>query len=122
MYKRNGFYTNITTDSRRNLVITLNKEAFEEWGDLLSQDKGDYNTFYELLEEHLTNGLEWINPDDLGAMTDAPILSDVVERDEDNKITSCDYVWWYPNYQVSSPLDELKENGRVIFTYNGKGE
>jgi hypothetical protein len=115
MYKRNGFYTNITTDGRRNLVITLNREALEEWSDLL--DKGDNAGLLELLEEHLTNGLEQVHPEEIGALTDSLIFSDVVERDEDNKITSCDYVWWYPNYQVTSPLDELKENGKVIFTY-----
>jgi hypothetical protein len=117
MYKRNGFYTNITTDSRRNLVISINKEEFEEWGDLLDQDNSSDSILIELLEEHLVNGLEQVHPEEIGALTDSLIFSDVVERDEDNKITSCEYVWWYPNYQVTSPLDELKENGKVIFTY-----
>lgn len=65
---------------------------------------------YDLFEKLVNNSdLDWIFPEEIGALTDAPILGN---RDDDGEPTS---VWWYPQYQVRSPQEDLAEDGQVIF-------
>lgn len=72
----------------------------------------------ELLHERLT----FIPPENIGALTSAPIFANEVNWSEcDNGgITPVPYpeslVWWYPNYAVSDPWEELRNHGRVVFT------
>ena len=116
MYSRHGEYVDIKTDKNSNLVLTLNrKSARSIKKELLS--KGDNDALYELLEDHLCNGLDWVKPEDIATLTDAPILSDVLEQDDNGKVTSCDYVWWYPDYQIKNPVAELFEHGTITFDF-----
>lgn len=73
----------------------------------------------ELIESYSSNGsYSMIRPEDIGALTEAPIIAlnfgydDVNERvviDQETKI------WWYPDYQVSDELKELLYSGFVLF-------
>src|SRR5438094_504103 len=60
---------------------------------------------YALLEEHLGNGWEWIRPEELGALTSAPILSDECSRDEQGLLDQVGAVYWFPRYQIESPVE-----------------
>jgi hypothetical protein len=67
----------------------------------------DSDTFFEdLVEWQLCNGWEKLRPEDIGALTDAPIFSESGE----------DKVYWFPNYQIESPVQILLEKGEVTFT------
>jgi hypothetical protein len=57
-----------------------------------------------------------VPPEDVGALTSAPILSDSAQRDDDGKLTAIGNVWWFPEYAVTSELEELMEKGFVEFT------
>ena len=46
----------------------------------------------------------FVKPEDVGALTDSPII-----RAGNND------VWWFPNYQITDPWQELKDRGRVFF-------
>jgi hypothetical protein len=70
----------------------------------------------EVLEHYLANGWEWVQPEEIGALTAAPILSDDVERDDEGKIVKAGKVYWYPQYEVFDPLEQLIQTGSVIFT------
>ena len=69
----------------------------------------------DMLEDHLCNGWEFIQPEEIGALTAAPILSDSVTRDDSGNLLKVDQVYWFPDYAVRSELDELYENGEVFF-------
>jgi hypothetical protein len=71
--------------------------------------------FADLLKDHLANGWEIIQPEEIGALTAAPILSDSVTRDDSGNLLKVDQVYWFPDYAVRSELDELYENGEVFF-------
>lgn len=64
---------------------------------------------YEVFETLISNSeLEWIDASETGDLTDAPILgirgdSGILAR------------WAYMDYQIKSPLDDLANNGEVIF-------
>jgi hypothetical protein len=73
------------------------------------------NALSRLLEWQLANGLEWIAPEEIGALTNAPILSDDVERDDYGNLLSVTTLYWFPNYQILSEVRELYERGYVEF-------
>lgn len=74
----------------------------------------DYMATYRYGTVHYYRVLpEWI-----GALTDAPIITDnePIHQDDGTVIFDDDAkFWWYPNYQVSSFGERLIENGQVIF-------
>ena len=62
----------------------------------------------DLLEYQLCNGWEVVSPEECGAMTDALIISDDVERDEDGKIIRFGRVYSDINYyQLESTSERL---------------
>jgi hypothetical protein len=69
----------------------------------------------DMLEDHLANGWEFIQPEEIGALTAAPILSDSAERDDQGNLVKVDQVYWFPDYAVRSELEELYEKGEVFF-------
>jgi len=78
----------------------------------LASDTGEFDSRaeYEALE-HLTcnSELGWINPEEIGALTSAPILG---LRDELGEPIAA---WGFMDYQVRSFLTDLIENGRAVF-------
>lgn len=98
-----------------NLCITLNdKSALDD----IELDDYTDNTFLDLIEDCWCNGLSIVNPDDVGALTDSIILSDDSLDDDDEYPVDTTF-WWYPNYQVKAPIEDLRENGCVIFSKAG---
>ena len=69
-----------------------------------SWKKGTNDILSDLLEWQMCNGWEWVNPEDIGALTASPII-----RSPDGK------VYWFPNYAVTCELEELLEHGEVQF-------
>jgi hypothetical protein len=76
-------------------------------------------TLYDLLEDHLCNGWEWILPEELGALTSAPILSDDCRRDDQGRLIEVRPVFWFPSYQILSPVNQLLNAGHVDFDRAG---
>lgn len=65
----------------------------------------------DLLEGHLSNGWEIIEPEEVGALTDALILTDEAERDDYGDLTALGRVYWNPNYQIQDDVEELLTTG-----------
>lgn len=95
------------------LHIRLDPDAREEVEELL--EKPVDQAFADLIEWHLGNGWTLLDPDDVGALTASPILSNDVQWDEDGNIVSVGRVFWFPEYQVKSEIEELLEHGEVVF-------
>jgi hypothetical protein len=70
-----------------------------------------YNALGELFENAISNGiLEWIDPAEINAQTDMPMLakSEDVQRDpETNALLRCESVYVWLNYQVSSLVEAI---------------
>lgn len=57
-----------------------------------------------------------VQPEWIGALTDAPILSDQVNSPDGLEFPEvAGRVWWFPNYQVESFAETLIRDGRVVF-------
>lgn len=68
-----------------------------------------------VLDHIIGNGLESLAPEEIGALTDAPIFGDDIGRDDAHNITQADNVFWFPDYCVRDPWEELRNKGRVSF-------
>lgn len=107
-----------------NLKIMLTDDGREELKDLKSRQNplGTDDILHRLLEYHINNGWEFIPPEEVGAMTSSPILSNDVSRDDDGELTAIGNVWWHPNYMVINEIDELEEKGFVIFAASSENK
>lgn len=99
------------------LHITLLADQRAEVEEIVadSQLSGD-EKLERVIEWHLGNGWEWLLPEEISALTDAPLLSQEVERDDLNHIISLGAVYWYREYEVLDPVQELLTHGFVDFT------
>lgn len=71
--------------------------------------------------------LTFVRPKCIGALTNAPILTDDADDSDDSDDRShAEYggpvphenanVWWFPDYAVRNPWEELSRTGKVVFT------
>ncbi len=101
-----------------NLEITIDAEAQKELQEMYDCDPNRFmkdETMYTVFEFVVCNGLSWVDPSDIGAMTEAPILGVVSTYNEDTDKITYEQVFWYPDYCVISPQEELCKYGKVIF-------
>jgi hypothetical protein len=103
--------------SENGITITLTpegKEALVE--EMADGDKRSDDILFSLLEEHVQDGtIDFIQPEEVGALTDSPIFGTDVERDDSGGIAGYTAVYWFPNYQVADPVEILLEDGEVFF-------
>jgi len=56
-----------------------------------------------------------VPPEDIGALTAAPILSDEIVRDDEGRLTEAGRVYWYPDYQVRDEIEEIHQKLALLF-------
>lgn len=103
-----------------NLLISAeaqDKEMLTE----MKERNGDNDLAFltDLLEETgwEPNGqLLAVQPEDLGALTEAPILTNDRTIEDDGTVTVPGKVWWFPDYMVINFADELIDQGFTEFT------
>jgi len=103
-----------------NLEIKLEEADREELTEMVEKYPDDRRFLDELLEYTGWRGnamLFALNPGDIAALTDAPIVCDDVEIDDDGKAIVHGKVWWYPGYDRKHFGEELLANGRTVFTF-----
>jgi hypothetical protein len=105
----------------RRAIFEAVKDAFESfWTGVYSLSAIEYET----LEPLSWNGfLAWVNPEEIGVLTDAPILALGLWIGDDGKITNPPgfwreepKIWWYPEYCLKSFVEDLIFEGETIFT------
>lgn len=84
------------------LVIKCTKEESEELNDIVLE-KGLSDAEFEVLEHCTCNGLSYVTPEELGALTSATLLTD------DEAIYS-DFNY----YQIRSFVEDLVDNQKAV--------
>ena len=108
-----GYYVLISTDDTGDLVLSASPAAIADKADFLSKPSND--AIFDLLEDWLDSGWEIVPPEDIGALTSAPILTDEIERDDHGQVTSIGRVWWFERYAIEDPVETLLTTGKVVF-------
>lgn len=98
-------------DVRGRLVIRADTDGVEE----LTEREGYRRREKDVVEAITGNGLEWLQPEEIGALTSAPIIADDVQHDDDGKVIDVGRVWWFPNYQIEDFTETLIRDGMVTF-------
>ena len=102
-----------------NLVIKAEPEDAEMLQDIRGRYMNDDLGFLEELLELTgwsTNGrLCRVRPEDIGALTDAPIVTNEWSVEDNGEFLVTGKVWWYPNYMVSNFADGLMTLGHTTF-------
>lgn len=105
-----------------SVKITINDpEDLAELKEKVAAGDTSDNLFTDAIDHVLGNGLNLVRPELIGALTDSLILSDVPVNEEGDDTTGAKF-WWYPDYQVRSPVQDLAEKGSVIFQSAGPVE
>lgn len=103
-----------------NLVLTLEPGDREALADDYNDHGADDSRFLVDILEHTGwegNGrLYSVQPEDVGALTEAPILADNKQIADDGTVTVPGNVWWFPDYMVTSFAKKLMTDGSVTFT------
>jgi hypothetical protein len=112
-----GFYVDLRKSEGGDLEIVLNKGGQANFDEIVEErDAHGINAaLYALLEDHLCNGWEMVPPEDIGALTAAPILSDEITRDDQGQVTEAGRVYWYPDYAVRDEIEELRAHLLLVF-------
>lgn len=112
-----GFYVDLKKTDEGDLAIVLSETGREEFETIeeMRSAHGIDAELETLLEDHLGNGWEMVAPQEIGALTSSPILSDEVERDDEGGIREVGRVYWYPEYQVCDEIEELRKRLVVMF-------
>jgi hypothetical protein len=100
--KRDGYLRISLDDDGRAALAELNDDELDSDG-----------AFLDLIERQLCNGWQLVAPEEIGALTDAPIISDDVGRDDQGKLTAVGSVYAWMNYQILSPARELRDRGHI---------
>lgn len=110
-----------TTNGHLNLIAE--PEDAEMLSDLFDRHGHNDTEFLAHLFESTglsPNGqLHLVNPCDVGALTDAPIVSDEVCRNEDGEVIRVGKLWWFPHYAIQSLPDRLVKDGQVLLASAG---
>ena len=94
---------------RKQLTITVNESERNELTqmDHIQSDKALYDFFEYLIAN---SELQWISPEETGDLTDAPMLGIKNEKD------IVEERWAFMDYMLRSPLEDLKEKEKVVFS------
>jgi hypothetical protein len=124
--KPDGLHIKLEPEGREYLESEIESKPGPDDDDKFYQWKRGTNfILWELLEPVICNSdWELLNPNSedyvaIGALTDAPVLAEWVERNDDGDLTNIGDVYWFPNYMVESELETMMETGEVVFE---KGE
>lgn len=108
-----------TIDAAGNLVISRLRSEKADLQEMFEKcTHTDHGFLADLLEYTGwgPNGhLDQVAPEDIGALTNAPILTDDLEVDDQGVKTVRGRVWWFPNYQIESFAETLIKTGKVTF-------
>jgi hypothetical protein len=99
------------------LKITANNEDRAELSYTYRDTPGGYPQAEDYVRETLQQlGWEFVNPEWVAALTDAPIITNDLRMDENmEECQGVGDVWWFPGYMIDDPWEQLKNKGRVFF-------
>ena len=112
-----GYYVDLQKTESGDLCIVLTENGQADFTTIEEErdSHGINAALFTLLEDHLCNGWEMVPPEDLGALTAAPILSDEIVRDEQGRLVEAGRVYWYPDYAVRDEIEEIRTKSAIVF-------
>ena len=99
-------YVSFSFDEGGNLVMTPTPDGVEEAKAYLAKGDVSDNAFLAMIEDSLGSGWELVQPEEVGALTSALIITNDAERDDQGKLLRVGTVWSnIEHYQVSGEVE-----------------
>jgi len=102
-----------------DLQISMSEENRQSLQNESDENEYEWPDLWEVLEPMLCNGFDWVDPVWIAALTESPIIG-IIDGDPygdlDNVNWDTSKVWWYPNYQIRNPIEDLIDYGELIFS------
>jgi hypothetical protein len=112
---------NATIQANGDLLLTAGNATRAEIAELQRRnDRTSLDILTELTETYWTNGS--YQPFDAGdgdpfvGLTSAPCIAECLDTHDSGENEIVGRLWWFPNYMLRDPCEELKRTGRVLFT------
>ena len=108
-------------DDKNSLSIKITDEGktqLEEWkAEDTSAPLCNLEHLVEFFEDIIADSsLDWVHPEEIGALTDAPMIGEV-ERDDMGEITEVYDLWYFGDYVSWCTLELLDEKGEVLWQH-----
>lgn len=106
---------------RGNLLVLADNQARAWIKEEQDRGQSSDDILWDGFEGYWNNGSYY--PFDAGqanpfvGLTSAPCIAEEMDIDDDGSRRIAGRLWWFPNYCVIDPVEELKRKGRVIFTF-----
>lgn len=103
-----------------SLEITATQEGRDWIEEQQGRERDSTSILIDALEPYWTNGS--YTPFDAGnanpfvGLTDAPCIAEEMTYEDDGKREVVGKLWWFPEYMLVDPVEELRTKGRVVFT------
>lgn len=113
---KNGIRVQTTAsgDLKFTIADTSGKEFLSE---IVDSDKNWALKWADFTEDFVGNGVfDTVAPEEVGALTDAPILTDEKRVEDNGDVSFVGKLWWYPSYETTDPLEQLLTDKVVIFS------
>lgn len=82
-------------------------------------EHGFWSTMYDIFESYSTNGsftsFDASDANPFVGLTSAPCIAESIDYHDDGSAHVVGRLWYYQDYAVSCPLEELIETGQVKF-------
>ena len=102
------------------LLITATQEGRDWIAEQQERERDSTSILIDALEPYWTNGS--YTPFDAGTanpfvgLTEAPCIAEDMSHHDDGKREVVGKLWWFPEYMLVDPVEELRTKGRVVFT------
>lgn len=101
-------------DARDDLIIRATRAGRAAARAAASADRSQFDWWDVLFGDLTGEGWDPVPPQVVGALTEAPIVSDDSSIDDDGE-WHVGRAWWYPNYMIDDPVAVVAERGWVRF-------
>lgn len=101
-----------------NLRLTLSEDGTKYYDEAVQiiQNNSAISALLTLTEYYWTNGWGVLEADELHQMSQAPVIVQDYTIEDDGSRTLYGKAWYYPNYMILNPLEEILKEGYVDFT------
>lgn len=107
-----------------NLKILENGSLRLEWDSDYDEDDREWletlppiSRLHEVMESNIGNGWGVHFADELGQLSNAPVITEDHTFEDDGTIVISGKIWYFPNYMIVCPIAKLLENGHVDFDF-----
>ena len=102
-----------------NLLVIANNETRKHIKKRYIEKEFKDSIYSDLFEGYETNGSYTPFNASYGrpfvGLTEAPCVAESMNYDDEGEPIIEGRLWWFPDYMIRDPLQELKNKGRVVF-------